>query len=52
MCTSDDISCWEESIANAIRSWGNPGGSLQLVKEALAEHSPSWSNIDEENLNV
>ncbi|GJT56033.1 hypothetical protein Tco_0991087 [Tanacetum coccineum] len=52
MCTPDDISCWEESIANAIRSWGNPGGSLQLVKEALAEHSPSWSNIDEENLNV
>nr|GEV61614.1 hypothetical protein [Tanacetum cinerariifolium] len=40
----------EESIANAIKSWGNPGGSLQLVKEALAEPSPSWSNIDEENI--
>ncbi|GJZ38734.1 putative reverse transcriptase domain-containing protein [Tanacetum coccineum] len=39
--TPDDISCW-----------GIPGGSLQLLKEALAEPSPSWSNIDEENLNV
>ncbi|GKC05188.1 putative reverse transcriptase domain-containing protein, partial [Tanacetum coccineum] len=42
----------EESIANAIRSWGNPGCSLQLMKEGLAEPSPSWSNIDEENLDV
>nr|GEW41463.1 hypothetical protein [Tanacetum cinerariifolium] len=40
----------EESIANAIQSWGNPSGSLQIVKEALAEPSPSWSNIDEENI--
>ncbi|GKE12715.1 hypothetical protein Tco_1416266 [Tanacetum coccineum] len=44
--------CQEESIANAIRSWGIPGGSLQLVKEALVEPSPSWSNIDEDNLEV
>ncbi|GJT04085.1 hypothetical protein Tco_0838547 [Tanacetum coccineum] len=42
----------EESIANAIRSWSIPSGSLQLVKEALAKPSPSWSNIDEENLKV
>nr|GEW56779.1 hypothetical protein [Tanacetum cinerariifolium] len=42
----------EESITNAIRSWGNPCGSLQLVKETLAGPSPSWSNIDEENLGV
>ncbi|GKD71342.1 hypothetical protein Tco_1325432, partial [Tanacetum coccineum] len=27
----------EESIINAIRSWGVPGGSLQLAKETLAE---------------
>ncbi|GKC41728.1 hypothetical protein Tco_1059450, partial [Tanacetum coccineum] len=27
----------DESIANAIQSWGIPGGSLQLVREALAE---------------
>ncbi|GJT74108.1 hypothetical protein Tco_1040833 [Tanacetum coccineum] len=40
----------EESIAIAIRSWGMPGGSLQLVREALAEPSPSWSNIDDGNL--
>ncbi|GKB45197.1 hypothetical protein Tco_0890139 [Tanacetum coccineum] len=29
-----------------------PGGSLQLVRVALAEPSPSWSNIDEENLDL
>ncbi|GJU41642.1 hypothetical protein Tco_1194599 [Tanacetum coccineum] len=42
----------EESIANGILSWGIPGGSLQLVREALAEASPSWSNIDEGNLDL
>ncbi|GJW79511.1 putative reverse transcriptase domain-containing protein [Tanacetum coccineum] len=42
----------EESIANAIPSWGILSGSLQLVREALAEPSPSWSNIDEENLDL
>ncbi|GJW44289.1 hypothetical protein Tco_0073088 [Tanacetum coccineum] len=42
----------EESIANAIRSWGMPGGSLQLVREALADPSPSWSNINEDNLDL
>ncbi|GJX79191.1 hypothetical protein Tco_0327340 [Tanacetum coccineum] len=39
-----------ESIANFIRSWGIPSGSLQLVREALAKPSLSWSNINEENL--
>nr|GEW65463.1 ubiquitin carboxyl-terminal hydrolase 2-like isoform X1 [Tanacetum cinerariifolium] len=28
ICKLDDISCWEESIINAIRSWSVPGGSL------------------------
>ncbi|GJT06298.1 hypothetical protein Tco_0840760 [Tanacetum coccineum] len=28
------------------------GGSLQFVRETLAEPSPSWSNIDEENLDL
>ncbi|GKC27013.1 hypothetical protein Tco_1034307 [Tanacetum coccineum] len=42
----------EESIANAIQSWGIPSGSLQLVREALAEPSPSWSNINKENLDL
>nr|GFA26363.1 hypothetical protein [Tanacetum cinerariifolium] len=48
----DHVNDLEESIANAIRSWGNPDGSLQLVNEALVEPSLSWSNIDEENLGV
>ncbi|GKC49407.1 hypothetical protein Tco_1072152 [Tanacetum coccineum] len=26
----------EESIVNALRSWGMPGGSLQLLRETLA----------------
>ncbi|GKF59455.1 hypothetical protein Tco_0176241, partial [Tanacetum coccineum] len=28
------------------------GGSLQLVRKTLAEPSHSWSNIDEENLDL
>ncbi|GKD32075.1 hypothetical protein Tco_1242853 [Tanacetum coccineum] len=28
------------------------GGSLRLVRETLAEPSPSWSNINEENLDL
>ncbi|GJU10781.1 hypothetical protein Tco_1133177 [Tanacetum coccineum] len=38
--------------SNVIRSWGIRGGSLQLVREALVEPSPSWSYIDEENLDL
>ncbi|GJU30258.1 hypothetical protein Tco_1173847 [Tanacetum coccineum] len=30
----------EESITNAIRSWSVPGGSLQLVRETLAQSAP------------
>ncbi|GKG46940.1 hypothetical protein Tco_0504137, partial [Tanacetum coccineum] len=30
----------EESIINAIRSWGVPGGSLQLVKETSSGSAP------------
>nr|GEX97058.1 hypothetical protein [Tanacetum cinerariifolium] len=42
----------EESIANAIRSWSLPGGSLQLVRETLAEPYPQWSAIDEEGIDL
>nr|GEV28789.1 hypothetical protein [Tanacetum cinerariifolium] len=42
----------EESIANAIQSWSVPGGSLQLVRETLAEPSPQWSDIDEEGIDL
>ncbi|GKD61502.1 hypothetical protein Tco_1299011, partial [Tanacetum coccineum] len=42
----------EDSIVSAIRSWIVPGGSLQLVRETLAEASPQWSNIDEEGLDL
>nr|GEV01753.1 putative reverse transcriptase domain-containing protein [Tanacetum cinerariifolium]GFA27427.1 putative reverse transcriptase domain-containing protein [Tanacetum cinerariifolium] len=41
ICTPDDISYWEESNDNVIQSWGILGGSLQLVREALAKPSPS-----------
>ncbi|GJZ23041.1 hypothetical protein Tco_0560500 [Tanacetum coccineum] len=59
-CSRNNLECksgikrqrQEESIVNAIRSWGIPGGSLQLVREALAEPSISWSNNDEENLDL
>nr|GFA34414.1 hypothetical protein [Tanacetum cinerariifolium] len=52
ICTPDDIFCWEESIANSIRSWSVPGGSVQLVRETLAESSPQWSHIDEACLDL
>ncbi|GJT74237.1 hypothetical protein Tco_1040962 [Tanacetum coccineum] len=42
----------EECIANSIRYWGIPGGSFQLVREDLVKPSLSWSNIDEENLDL
>ncbi|GJV98457.1 hypothetical protein Tco_1553709 [Tanacetum coccineum] len=42
----------EESITNAIRSWGVPGGSLQLVRETLAESSPRMLDLDGEDLDL
>ncbi|GJT32154.1 hypothetical protein Tco_0922573 [Tanacetum coccineum] len=36
----------EESIVNAIRSWSFPGGSLQVMRETLAESSPPF-DVDE-----
>lgn len=42
----------EEYIVNAISSWGTPGGSLQVMREVLAEPPPLWSNIDEGNLDL
>ena len=32
----------EECITSAICNWGVPGGNLQLVREVLAEASPSF----------
>nr|GEZ24782.1 hypothetical protein [Tanacetum cinerariifolium] len=49
---SDDISCWEESINNAIRSWGVPGGSLQLVRETLAKSASPMLGMDKEDLDL
>ncbi|GJZ46048.1 hypothetical protein Tco_0593644 [Tanacetum coccineum] len=40
----------EESIVNVIRSWGMPGGSLQLLRETLAESSPTLSDVDDEDI--
>ncbi|GJW24930.1 putative reverse transcriptase domain-containing protein [Tanacetum coccineum] len=50
ICKPDDISCW--SIINAIRSWGVPGGSLQLVRETLAESSSHMLDVDEEDIDL
>ncbi|GJR79081.1 reverse transcriptase domain-containing protein [Tanacetum coccineum] len=42
----------EECITNAIRSWGVPGGCLQLVKETLAESAHPMLDLDEEDLDL
>ncbi|GKD00132.1 hypothetical protein Tco_1170406 [Tanacetum coccineum] len=42
----------EESITNAIRSWGVLGGSLQLVRETLAESGPPMLDLDGEDLDL
>ncbi|GJU53878.1 hypothetical protein Tco_1227592 [Tanacetum coccineum] len=42
----------EESITNAINSWGVPGGSLQLVRETLAESVSPMLDRDEEDLDL
>ncbi|GJT48790.1 putative reverse transcriptase domain-containing protein [Tanacetum coccineum] len=42
----------EKSIINAIRSWSMPSGSLQLVRETLAESSPPMLDVDEEDLDL
>ncbi|GJZ19008.1 hypothetical protein Tco_0555598 [Tanacetum coccineum] len=42
----------EESITNAIRSWGVPGGSLQLVRETLAESGPHMLDLDGEDIDL
>ncbi|GKC58624.1 hypothetical protein Tco_1086222, partial [Tanacetum coccineum] len=36
----------EESITSAIRSWGVRGGSLQLMRETLAESAPPMLDLD------
>ncbi|GKE10765.1 hypothetical protein Tco_1414316, partial [Tanacetum coccineum] len=40
----------EECITNAIRSWGVPGGSVQLVRETLVESISPMLDLDEEDL--
>ncbi|GJY97152.1 putative reverse transcriptase domain-containing protein [Tanacetum coccineum] len=40
----------EECIASGIRSWGMPGGCLQLLRETLAEPALSLSDTLEEDL--
>ncbi|GKB38033.1 hypothetical protein Tco_0882975 [Tanacetum coccineum] len=42
----------EKSIANAIRSWGVPRGSFQLVRETLAESAPPMLDLDREDLDL
>ncbi|GKC70007.1 hypothetical protein Tco_1115890 [Tanacetum coccineum] len=59
-CPRSNLECWsankrqrqEESITNAIRSWGVPGGSLQLVRETLTEYAYPMLDLDEENLDM
>ncbi|GJV24689.1 hypothetical protein Tco_1377384 [Tanacetum coccineum] len=42
----------EECITNAIRSWGVPGGSVQLMRETLAESVSPMLDLDEEDLDL
>ncbi|GKF22994.1 hypothetical protein Tco_0075316, partial [Tanacetum coccineum] len=42
----------EESIINAIRSWGMPGGSLQLLRETLAKSSLNLSDVDDKDIDL
>nr|GFB81277.1 putative reverse transcriptase domain-containing protein [Tanacetum cinerariifolium] len=43
--------CHEESIVNAIHCWGVLGGSLQLLRETLAESSSTLS-VDDEDIDL
>ncbi|GJW77667.1 hypothetical protein Tco_0139349 [Tanacetum coccineum] len=42
----------EESIVNAIRSLGMPGGSLQILRESLAKSSSSFLDVDDEDIDL
>ncbi|GJT95934.1 putative reverse transcriptase domain-containing protein [Tanacetum coccineum] len=42
----------EKSIVNAIRSWGTPSGSLQLLRETLTESSPTFLDDDDDDLDL
>ncbi|GKE49771.1 hypothetical protein Tco_1481029 [Tanacetum coccineum] len=44
--------CQEQSITNAIQSWGVPGGSLQLVRETLAESASPMLDLVEEDIDL
>ncbi|GJT00979.1 hypothetical protein Tco_1152687 [Tanacetum coccineum] len=44
--------CQEEFIVSAIRLWGMPGGSLQLLRETLAGSSPAVSDVDDDDLDL
>ncbi|GJX12102.1 putative reverse transcriptase domain-containing protein [Tanacetum coccineum] len=42
----------KECIVNAIRSWGTPGGSFQLLRETLAESSPTFLDVNDDDLDL
>ncbi|GKF27378.1 hypothetical protein Tco_0083272, partial [Tanacetum coccineum] len=42
----------KESIINAIQSWSLPGGSMQIMRETLAESSPPLSEVDKEDIDL
>ncbi|CAA0838451.1 Cytokinin riboside 5-monophosphate phosphoribohydrolase LOG3, partial [Striga hermonthica] len=42
----------EESITAAIKSWGEPGGPMFLVRETLAEPSPSLVGVGDDDLDL
>ncbi|CAO2836311.1 unnamed protein product [Amaranthus hypochondriacus] len=42
----------EESISRAICTWSAPGGMLQLVRDTMAEDSPTFSMVGDEDLDL
>ncbi|GJV39914.1 hypothetical protein Tco_1418354 [Tanacetum coccineum] len=55
ICTPDDISCWVSLLVLPLcllKTFRPRSGSLQVMRETLAESSPPLSNLDEEDIDL
>nr|GEV02164.1 hypothetical protein [Tanacetum cinerariifolium] len=55
ICKPDNISCWVSLLVLPLcllKNFRPRSGSLQLIRETLAELSPSFLDVDEENLDL